>query len=327
MQGIISIILILILLLLAAGLYLIFTSRAAGGLASGNETGVRIIGSEGSIVSVRKVASSGEYEIRVQELPVIDSYKLGAFTDYDECLYDRWTDPDISDEKRALLYDEIRDLYGVEMDWEPFRKHTPGTPEAKPEAGKEMTDGVSKEGEDDGVTAGKEPQAPGKVNSFNGYDPFLDIKDSPEDAAQAEDKGKDSLLLEFIVHSFRKGLIKEELAAYAAKRYGGGDGAEDLMILLREKNVSEDADVSSDIKEMNDDEFLAFVHEQVSEAAVDRVVEEVTGEEDTHAEDGQDGEETDADGQVSADEQETSAASVAEHIRPAGYDWGDSMDE
>lgn len=246
------VLLVIIVLMMVVGFYFIFSGQSAP--RQFKDEGVRIVGSEHSIVSVRKVSEPGGYEVRVEDAPGIDFYDDDLFMEYQENLFDRWMRDDISDEERARIIEEIAERHGIELPWNPdeMRRIRESAPAQEPAAGAQEVADESVEEEE--VDPDTQMPLKGKVNSFD-YDPFS-VRDERSD-----------VLLAFIRDSYLKGLLKPEILLYAYDVYGmaGSMAGIDIERLKREQKVT-GARVPKDVVEMPLEEFDIYVHAEVAAA-------------------------------------------------------------
>lgn len=177
MQTLIIIFLFIIIIMMLAGGYFFFSGlNAAAKGHSDNGASIRIVGSEKSIVSVRKVSGTDDYEVRVEEVPYIDAYAAGEFLDYEETPIERWQRDDISDEERRLLKEQIFELYGLRVIWD------------DPDGASEAQE-VDKDDDQEEDDAQEEEQKGGRVNAFD-YDPFenSDYRDFDADESSTDEE-------------------------------------------------------------------------------------------------------------------------------------------
>ena len=310
MENSIIIILLLLILMVAFGFYLIYTnpSRKTDNV---QDPGIRIVGTEGSIVSVRKVAEDGGYEVKVDSIPIVDMYDEGEFLYHEESPMERWLRSDISDEERRLLHEELKTRYGIDMGWTPT-----------------SSESASDEDETDVVETEVDPDTlipVGKVNRFEGYNPFA------EEGVQSIDEKQVLGLLKFIIDNYSKGLLRPEVLVTASERYGSSVAEKDVDLeQLRRQQDLTGVKVDQELLEMSFEEFDMYVHDAVATAAVsevmtDDVVHDVTSGEQSDV-DSQ--EETEDEGSLSAGEENTvqSEKLDTDISQAKPYDW-DDLDE
>lgn len=283
----VTILLLVILVVMLGGFYLIFTSGRKPSVAP-DDAGVRIIGSQRSIVSVRKVNEPGVYEVRVEDAPMLDLYDEGLFLEHEESLLDRWMRTDISAEERRLLAEEIRMRHGLELKLPEGVEEEPAPQEAaeEPEAAEEEVDPESLE------------PVKGGVNRFEGYDPF-GVRDPRAEA-----------LMEFVTDSYRRGFLRPEVFVYACETYGGGTAAVDLDLLRRECGLG-DRWNDPELEAMSLGEFDIYVHKEA--AAAMAALTDDGGDDMTGGDDG-------AQGQEPAPPEEAEAVPVQEEAKDTEED-------
>ena len=171
MESFVIILLVMVVIMLCVGFYFIFVPAAQNVRHSEGASAVRIVGSEKSIISVRKVEGTQDYEIKVEEIPYVDAYAAGEFLSYEESPFERWMRDDISHEERMLLHEEIKRLYGVDINWDS---------EVEPEEG-QLDDGEDDDRDlQDGIVPQDPDQSRNRVNKFD-YDPFEQVSHDGED--------------------------------------------------------------------------------------------------------------------------------------------------
>ena len=303
---VIIILLIIIVALLALGFYLIKSNAPSGG----DDEGVRVIGSAHSIVSVRKLSDGGSmYEVKVEDLPVIDMYDEGEFLHHEESPLERWLRDDISMEERRLLAEELKTRYGIDMGWTDPANTDNDTSDSEP---------VLEDEEVDPETLMPIAPAKSNINQFASYNPF-------EGENEGSVREAVEVLMRFIIENYRKGLLKPEVVVHASERYEqemdvvAQDMSVDIERLRREQNLS-GIRIDSSIVNMPFEAFDMYVHDTVASAAVSEVLSEEVADEDIaeQVEEIDDSPELVAEGRKDDDAPADTDA--------VGYDWGDLGD-
>lgn len=311
--------LVIIICLMIVGFYFIFTNKTP----IGADEGVRIVGSAHSIVSVRKVANTGMYEVKVDDIPMADMYEEGEFLYHEESPLDRWMRTDISNEERRLLHEELKLRYGIDMGWIDNQKEEEDIVERTEEDEQEQEEEVNPD----------TLMPVGSVNRFNGYNPFDLTSDEDGDDSKVE------VLMRFVFDSYMKGLLKPEIVILAQDRYGKKTQGNnetmgvDIERLRREQDLS-GAKADPSIADMAFDEFDSFVHNEVASAAVEEAAADILKVENEHPTEINEDTSNVPMGEIYDFEVKEEDMVPAEgiEVKPApatsgGYDWGDDMDE